>query len=392
MGWITSVKSLGRLIHFGPLIALFIVFTCYTVAIVDSMVWLWPPRNSLLGKCNVLLLTFWLALILGNFFRAILKGPGYVSKHWAPEKESDKQFLQFCKICQGYKPPRAHHCRICKRCVLKMDHHCPWINNCCGHFNHTNFIMFVFFAPIGCFHAFLVYCATVWKQLFHRSEYLSTAYYPVNFTLNAFIVNLFATGLALGTTFAVGFLFYHQVKSVWRNCTGIEQWIVEKAEDRRDINNEPDFVYPYDLGVKQNLLQVVNMSCGPRGDGITWPVVEGCDQYTLTVEQLQQKLWKRERMVKYIATREYSGRWFPCTQGFCTCIRFPCTDEPRIPLQKGDIVIVSRGNKYWLYGDKSIPDKLVKSGVRERGWFPRRCAVAAGHIGQYDNNDKEKVS
>lgn len=43
------------------------------------------------------------------------------------------------------------------------------------------------------------------------------------------------------------------------------------------------FVYPYDLGWKKNILQVLNMTCLPIGDGVSWPVTEGCDQYTLTV-------------------------------------------------------------------------------------------------------------
>lgn len=30
-------------------------------------------------------------------------------------------------------------------------------------------------------------------------------------------------------------------------------------------------------------LQVFNLTCDPIGDGVTWPVIQGCDQYTLTV-------------------------------------------------------------------------------------------------------------
>lgn len=31
------------------------------------------------------------------------------------------------------------------------------------------------------------------------------------------------------------------------------------------------------------LLQVFNLTCDLIGDGVTWPVVQDCDQYTLTV-------------------------------------------------------------------------------------------------------------
>jgi len=373
----TCLGTLRRLCHPGPVIALSIVFICFTVSLVDSMIWLCPPSRSLLGKLNVCLLVLWLVLILGNFFRAVFIGPGYVPKKWKPNKAGDGQYLQFCQICQGYKPPRAHHCRVCQRCVLKMDHHCPWINNCCGHSNHTNFTLFVLFAPVGCFHATIIYIATVWYQLFRRGDYLRSTVRPVEFSLHAFLINLFATGLSLGTTIAVGLLFYYQIKSIVRNCTGIEQWIVEKAESRR-IDSDERFVYPYDLGTRNNILQVINLSCKPVGDGYVWNVADGCHQYSLTIEQLRQKMSKRERMVEYRAVSAYSGWWLPCSKGIRTCLMVPCTDEPRIPLAIDDVIVVSRGTKYWLYGDKVLPDKEVAFGRRVRGWFPRNCALRSG--------------
>lgn len=74
-----------------------------------------------------------------------------------------------------------------------------------------------------------------------------------------------------------------KVRAIIRNRTGIEDWILEKAIIRRR-NMESTFVYPYDLGVWKNFRQVINFSCQPIGDGIYWPVKDGCDQYTLTVK------------------------------------------------------------------------------------------------------------
>lgn len=51
------------------------------------------------------------------------------------------------------------------RCVMKMDHHCPWINTCCGHFNHANFTYFLFFAPCGCIHALTILIPSIYKAL-----------------------------------------------------------------------------------------------------------------------------------------------------------------------------------------------------------------------------------
>ena len=133
--------------------------------------------------------------------------------------------------------------------------------------------------------------------------------------------------------------------------------------------------------------------------------------------------------------RPYSGSWFPLWgQGFRVACHPPCTDEPRIPLSKEDIVKVTRWKKYvnqwkynriahmyfkwlqvsnniysqfvscfirhWLYGDKVVQETSHQHksgdtrsrhtavehcnnglktsscvGKRVRGWFPRQCAV-----------------
>ena len=43
------------------------------------------------------------------------------------------------------------------------------------------------------------------------------------------ICMFFGIGLAIGVTLAVAFLLYYQLKSIARNETGIESWIVEKV-------------------------------------------------------------------------------------------------------------------------------------------------------------------
>jgi palmitoyltransferase ZDHHC6 len=75
------------------------------------------------------------------------------------------------------------------------------------------------------------------------------------------------------------------------------------------------------------------------------------------------------------------------SQGFKVCIHPPLTDEPRIALEVGDLVNVTRWRPYWLFGEK-IQEETVKNGKkphgngekppvkkRVRGWFPRQCAV-----------------
>lgn len=68
------------------------------------------------------------------------------------------------------------------RCVMKMDHHCPWINNCVGHFNHKAFTLFLFFVPIGCTHAAVVFiCCTV--QQFHLVSWCCFYFFCLYFVL-----------------------------------------------------------------------------------------------------------------------------------------------------------------------------------------------------------------
>ena len=101
---------------------------------------------------------------------------------------------------------------------------------------------------------------------------------------------------------------------------------------------------------------------------------QGCDQYTLTREQLRQKEDKRERTREYQIVRSYSGYWFPLSQGCGVCCHPPCTDEPRIRLMPGSIVRVTRWKKYWLYGEL-VQEASEGSVARVRGWFPRQCVV-----------------
>lgn len=181
-------------------------------------------------------------------------------------------------------------------------------------------------------------------------------------------------GLAFGVVLAVGMLFYYQMKAILTNQTGIEDWIVEKANFRRKQENYDPFIYPYDLGRWNNFRQVYGNFWGsPVGDGIHWPVVEGCNQYTLTSEQLDQKLEKRARTRTYKIIRPTSGRFFPIfSQGAKVAFSPPCSDEPRIKLSPGDLVKVTRWRAHWMFGEK-IEETKTKESIR--GWFPRRSAV-----------------
>ena len=99
-------------------------------------------------------------------------------------------------------------------------------------------------------------------------------------------------------------------------------------------------------GFWKNVGKVLTLSCVPVGDGLTWETRPGCNDFTLTIEQLEQKAEKRQRTREYQIVKSYAGSWCPVLSfGFKVGCHPPCTDEPRIPLTSGDVVKVTRWKK-----------------------------------------------
>ncbi|XP_014205833.1 palmitoyltransferase ZDHHC6 [Copidosoma floridanum] len=357
-----------RICSWGPLIALAIIQTVILTTIHCSRQW-WKFYQDPSSDYTFMIFITFSGLTLYHFFNSIYEGPGYLPLNWAPENEKDCQYLQYCNVCQGYKAPRSHHCRKCNRCVLKMDHHCPWINNCVGHSNHGYFTAFLTSSVAGCVVS--TYIMVVWLMAVFSTKPM-LFYPPSIFTL---VTVLFSIGLSIGVVIAVGMLLYFQAQSIIKNQTGIESWILEKAAYRTSLTGEL-FVNPYSKGWWFNVKQVVSWHCAAPGDGIVWPVVDGCDQYTLTREQLAQKQEKRKRAKRYRVVARATGSWVPISHGLRVLCTPPITDEPRIKLNIGDTVIVTRWRKNWLFGEKENSEMMVEGkDTRVRGWFPRPCAI-----------------
>ena len=58
---------------------------------------------------------------------------------------------KYCKSCNIWRPPRAHHCRVCDACIETQDHHCVWLNNCVGRRNYRFFFSYVAFGSLLAF-------------------------------------------------------------------------------------------------------------------------------------------------------------------------------------------------------------------------------------------------
>ncbi|XP_067617345.1 palmitoyltransferase ZDHHC6 isoform X2 [Eurosta solidaginis] len=356
----------------------------------------WPPNATFGGFLHQGLFLLLSSVATFNYVMATLTGPSFLPKQWKPNNPNDAGKLQFCKICEGYKAPRSHHCRKCDRCVKKMDHHCPWINHCVGWANHAYFTYFLTFSILGSFQASIILGFAFYRGV-HRYWYLTHGYRhlaTVQFTMISIIMTIIAMGLAIGVVIALGMLLYIQIKSILKNQTSIEMWILEKAMYRRYCNSEEeDFYYPYDLGWKRNLSQVFNRKNLMQGDGIVWPVIDGCDQYTLTLEQIAQKAEKRARTKIFRCIRPATGHYLPIfSQGFRVCLSPPCTDEARIRLEPGDIIRVTRLRQHWLFGERILSEmelqnpKLQRKGPI-RGWFPRRCAIELNQPEELNNSN-----
>ena len=75
----------------------------------------------------------------------------------------------------------------------------------------------------------------------------------------------------------------------------------------------------------------------------------------LQVEQKLQKEQKKQRAALYEVVRAYGGSLFPLTHGLCVCCCFPLSDEPRINIQPGDVISVTRWRKYVLFYHFPVP-------------------------------------
>jgi len=201
----------------------------------------------------------------------------------------------------------------------------------------------------------------------------------VHLTQTNLLACVFSLGVIMGTVLASIKLLYMQMKSILKNQTEIENWIVKKAAFRRNAyprKGIKPFVYPYNLGWKTNMREVFFST----GDGISWPVLPECNEYSLTCEQLQQKKDKRARTRVFRCIRPATGHWVPIfSQGLWVSLQIPCTDDPRIALKPDDIIHVTRIQEYWLYGEIMISEKQ-KEKIRARngairGWFPSCCAI-----------------
>ncbi|KAJ9309648.1 hypothetical protein DTO217A2_938 [Paecilomyces variotii] len=253
-----------------PAVSLLIAFLAYPSQYLLLYLEPGPLSRSQLVKLNVLATSIWIC-----YYRTCTVDPGRISKDWKPTpKEADKKTevdpgkdftgrQRWCRKCEAFKPPRAHHCGKCQRCIPKMDHHCPWTSNCVSHFTFPHFIRFLFYAVVGlAYLESLLYArvAAVWQSR-NLPSYLGPSVTQLSLLFILTVVNSL-------TLFALSILLIRTIISLGENVTTIESWeierhktLVRRARHFGGVLEGPDGImipirrqeFPYDIGIWKNI-------------------------------------------------------------------------------------------------------------------------------------------
>jgi len=157
------------------------------------------------------------------------------------------------------------------RCILKMDHHCPWINNCVGHNNHKSFFLFLTYASLGLTHIFVLFFWRFGELILESSNSgHGNVIHTVLLMINYFV--------SLPVTLGIMFLWWHQIHSIIRNTTPIEESVRKWEEfDAKQINKGHLYVWSFDYGVLGNIKALLGSSMvlwpvptAPEEDGLHW--------------------------------------------------------------------------------------------------------------------------
>ncbi|KAI9668326.1 MAG: Eukaryotic peptide chain release factor GTP-binding subunit [Trizodia sp. TS-e1964] len=115
---------------------------------------------------------------------------------------------KYCKTCNIWRPPRAHHCRVCDSCIETQDHHCVWLNNCVGRRNYRYFFTFVTGGTLlGLFltGASLAHCLLYMRQEgLSFQETLGVLPVPFSMTIYGILATPYPAALTLYHLFLMG--------------------------------------------------------------------------------------------------------------------------------------------------------------------------------------------
>ncbi|GIL56612.1 hypothetical protein Vafri_11947 [Volvox africanus] len=201
----------------------------------------------------IIVFTVVTVMCVWSYLATVMLDPGRVPPDWHPFPDEqharaelerlsyttyyydrrDPRRPRFCKRCQVWKPERAHHCSVTGRCVLKMDHWCIWVVNCVGLLNYKAFLLFIFYAMLGCALALLLLLESM-IDFFNNKLRGPSA--PL-----IFVVSIFSFAFTLSLA---GFLAMH-LQLIAANCTTIEMYEKDRLHP-----------WPYNKGFRRNFEEV----------------------------------------------------------------------------------------------------------------------------------------
>jgi palmitoyltransferase len=106
-----------------PGVSLLILFLAYSSQVLFLYLEPAPLSGRELIQFNLLLVCLWIC-----YLRTCMTSPGSVPQDWTPvdvvngkegagDADGNHSRQRWCRKCEAFKPPRAHHCKTCGRSV-----------------------------------------------------------------------------------------------------------------------------------------------------------------------------------------------------------------------------------------------------------------------------------
>merc|ERR1712198_95327 len=206
------------------------------------------------------------SMVIFSMFCVLGDGPGFLPRKW---KDGKTSFLIFCHRCKGFKAPRSEHCDSCDRCVLRMSHHCALLNVCVGHYNQKHFVALLALSSVASLQAIYTNFIGILRVLTQTApnniEGLLSKVWMYNF--------IFCIGFSSGILMASLHFLRRQLKSIMSNMSQNEEEQFKEIRAWKAFLSEPCPRWPYDVGAKANMKQVLNMSTLPLTNGVdNWQI------------------------------------------------------------------------------------------------------------------------
>ncbi len=305
---------------------------------------------------QAILVTYGLATY--TFLRAKNDDPGYLPPRWRPRDVEAEKILDYCKICQGYKPLRSYHPNASEFCISRMDHYCSFLSNSVGLNNHTYFVAFIVTYWLA--NSLSIYVTFVFLLSCYQDPGAILQYEDADEIVVTIQFHVAMLSFCFSLMFVCPILTYLlcvQLRNLAQNLTVVETMLVNDAISAgRVVDN------PFDIGMLPNICQLFDFM---SMDGTNFPVKPGGNELAFLVEARRQKKERDEgvRGKKYKVVKPFSDSDVNCQNVLDTPVHL----DNNMKVSPGEEVIVSRKSGAWAYAHKRGKDEF--------GWIPQQAIV-----------------